>query len=55
MRALRLLLPEPYIEMLDDLIEKKFYPNRNEAIRVAVRELLSEHEAIAKWMQKRKT
>lgn len=55
MKALRLLLPEPYIRMLDDLIEQKFYPNRNEAIRAAVRDLLNEHEAIAKWMQHRKT
>ena len=55
MKALRLLLPEPYIEMIDELIQKNFFPNRNEAIRVAVRDLLNEHGAIAKWMHKRKT
>jgi len=34
-------LPEPYIQALDDLVEKKYYPNRAEAIRTAVRDLLT--------------
>jgi Arc/MetJ-type ribon-helix-helix transcriptional regulator len=33
-------LPEPYIKDLDGLVEDRLYPNRAEAIRVAVRDLL---------------
>jgi len=40
MRVISVHLPEPYIEALDRLIEKKLYPNRAEAIRIAVRDLL---------------
>ncbi|MCK5592729.1 ribbon-helix-helix protein, CopG family [Candidatus Bathyarchaeota archaeon] len=40
-RLITLHLPEPYIRALDQLVREKFYPNRAEAIRVAVRDLLS--------------
>jgi antitoxin ParD1/3/4 len=33
-------LPEAYLSGLDKLIESDAYPNRSEAIRVAVRDLL---------------
>ncbi|UCE29978.1 MAG: ribbon-helix-helix protein, CopG family [Candidatus Bathyarchaeota archaeon] len=35
-----LYLPEPYIQALDKLVKEKSYPNRAEAIRLAVRDLL---------------
>jgi len=35
-------LPEQYIEALDDLVKKKLYPNRAEAIRMAVRDFIFE-------------
>ena len=41
MRLITLYLPEPYIQALDKLVNEKYYPNRAEAIRVAVRDLLS--------------
>ena len=41
MRLITLHLPEPYIKALDKLVDKKLYPNRAEAIRVAVRDLLN--------------
>ena len=41
MRLITLYLPEPYIRALDQLVNEKYYPNRAEAIRVAVRDLLS--------------
>jgi len=41
MRLITLYLPEPYIKALDRLVNEKFYPNRAEAIRVAVRDLLT--------------
>ncbi|MGD8545654.1 MAG: ribbon-helix-helix domain-containing protein [Candidatus Bathyarchaeota archaeon] len=36
-----LYLPEPYIEALNQLVDEKFYPNRAEAIRVAIRDLIN--------------
>jgi len=41
MKLITLHLPEPYIRALDNLVNEKYYPNRAEAIRVAVRDLLS--------------
>lgn len=41
MKLITLYLPEGYIRMLDQLVAERFYPNRAEAIRVAIRELLS--------------
>ncbi|HSQ52881.1 MAG TPA: ribbon-helix-helix domain-containing protein [Acidobacteriota bacterium] len=45
MKLITLHLPEPYIQALDDLVDEKYYPNRAEAIRTAVRDLL----AIEAW------
>lgn len=42
MKPITLLLPEPYIKALDKLVDTKYYPNRSEAIRVAVRDLLND-------------
>jgi len=42
MKLITLYLPEPYIQALDRLVnEKRTYPNRAEAIRIAVRDLLN--------------
>lgn len=41
MRLITLHLPEPYLKALDKLVDEKYYPNRAEAIRVAVRDLLT--------------
>lgn len=41
MKLITLHLPEPYIRALDELVNEKYYPNRAEAIRTAVRDLLS--------------
>jgi len=40
MRLITLYLPEPYIRALDKLVKEKYYPNRAELIRTAVRDLL---------------
>ena len=40
MKQISLLMPERYIKALDRLVNDKYYPNRSEAIRVAVRDLL---------------
>jgi len=49
MKLITLHLPEPYIRALDQLVKDKYYPNRAEAIRVAVRDLLS----VEAWGKKR--
>lgn len=50
MKVISVKLPDKYIQMLDGLVEKKDYPSRDFAISTAIRNLLSEHQAIAKWM-----
>ena len=41
MKLITLYVPEPYLKALDKLINQRYYPNRAEAIRVAIRDLLS--------------
>lgn len=41
MKLITLYLPEPYIKALDRLVNEQFYPNRAEAIRVAIKDMLS--------------
>lgn len=40
MKLITLKVPEGYLKLLDQLVDERFYPNRSEAIRVAVRDLL---------------
>ncbi|MFX1450896.1 MAG: ribbon-helix-helix domain-containing protein [Promethearchaeota archaeon] len=40
MKLVTLHLPDTYIQDLEKLVQQKRYPNRSEAIRVAVRDLL---------------
>jgi Arc/MetJ-type ribon-helix-helix transcriptional regulator len=50
MKLITLHLPEPYIRELDKLVkEERIYPNRAEAIRIAVRDLLT----VEAWGRKR--
>jgi len=41
MKLITLYLPEPYLDALDELVTKRYYPHRAEAIRVAIRDLIS--------------
>jgi len=41
MKLITLYLPETYIKALDQLVNECFYPNRAEAIRVAIRDMIS--------------
>jgi len=41
MKLITIYLPEPYLEALDELVERRYYPHRAEAIRVAIRDLIS--------------
>lgn len=38
MRLITLYMPEPYLKALDFLVEKRYYPNRAEAIRLFIRD-----------------
>lgn len=40
MKLITLYLPEFYIRALDGLCDRELYPNRAEAIRVAIRDLV---------------
>jgi len=40
MRLISVKLPEVYLEGIEKLVKTGFYPNRSEAIRVAIRDLL---------------
>jgi len=40
LKILTVHLPDAYIKGLDELVNKRLYPNRSEAIRMAVRDLL---------------
>lgn len=46
MRAVTVSLPEAYLEALDELVRRRLYPNRAEAIRIAVRDLIREENGI---------
>ena len=41
MKVINLHIPETYIAALDQLVDERFYPNRSEAIRIAIRDLIS--------------
>lgn len=41
MKLITVNLPESYIKELDNLVKEGYYPNRAEAIRLAIKDLLS--------------
>lgn len=43
MRLIQFYIPEPYLEALDELVRRKMYPHRAEAIRLAVKDLLDRY------------
>lgn len=42
MRVLTVHVPELYVVALDELVERRLYPNRAEAIRMALRDFIKE-------------
>ena len=40
MQLITVHLPRSYIDGLEELVKEQIYPNRSEAIRVAVRDML---------------
>ena len=51
MRLVTVHLPEDFVEGLDELVRLKRYPNRSEAIRVGIRDLLKDELWILKFPQ----
>jgi len=39
-KQIHIYLPESYIRALDHLVNEKYYPNRSEVVRLAVRDLI---------------
>lgn len=46
MKLITLYVPEPKLKALDQLVTENFYPNRAEAIRIAINDLLINHDAL---------
>ena len=40
MKVVTIHIPEPYLEAIDELVKRGLYPNRAEAIRMAVRDYI---------------
>jgi len=53
MVLIAVLVPPAWVTMLDSLVERGLYPNRAEAIRFAIRNLLKQHETFKKPAHKR--
>ena len=45
MERVTLRIPKQQVEQVEQMVETGEYPNRSEAIRAAVREMLAEHDA----------
>ncbi|MHA1765526.1 MAG: ribbon-helix-helix domain-containing protein [Promethearchaeota archaeon] len=55
MRMLTVFIPESYIETLDILVSEEIFPNRSEAIRVAIRDLIRNELLLKDVITKRKS
>ncbi|QEE15783.1 ribbon-helix-helix domain-containing protein [Promethearchaeum syntrophicum] len=54
MRMLSVFIPESYIESLDILVAEEIFPNRSEAIRSAIRDLIRNEILLKDAVTKRK-
>lgn len=54
MERVTLRIPKQQIEEVEQMVETGEYPNRSEAIRSAVREMLSEQEGSERASEKKK-
>ncbi|MHA1521451.1 MAG: ribbon-helix-helix domain-containing protein [Promethearchaeota archaeon] len=54
MKMLTVFIPEKYIESLDLLVVEDFFPNRSEAIRTAIRDLIQKEINFKEALEKRK-
>ena len=54
MKMLTVYIPETYIKALDLLVLEERFPNRSEAIRTAIRDLIKEEILLKEKTKKRK-
>ncbi|MHA1562686.1 MAG: ribbon-helix-helix domain-containing protein [Promethearchaeota archaeon] len=54
MRMLSVFIPESYIESLDILVAEEIFPNRSEAIRSGIRDLIRNEMLLKNAIAKRK-
>jgi antitoxin ParD1/3/4 len=54
MKMITVYIPETYIETLDLLVNEDLFPNRSEAIRTAIRDLIRNEIILKDLVQKRK-
>ena len=48
-------VPRFYLKLLDDLVELGMYPNRSEAIRIAIRDMILKEKELVLMVLKKKT
>ncbi|EFW90563.1 transcription regulator [Haladaptatus paucihalophilus DX253] len=53
MERVTLRIPKQQIEEVEQMVETGEFPNRSEAIRAAVRDMLNEHDEAAETTNKR--
>ena len=53
MKAVVVQMPPKMIQECDELVKAKYYPNRNELIRIAVRDLLLNHKEFKRHQEPR--
>ena len=54
MKMLTVYIPEKYLETLDLLVYEKLFPNRSEAIRTAIRDLIQKEILFKEISKKRR-
>jgi len=52
MVLIAVFVPPDWISKLDSLVEQGYYPSRSEAIRMAIRDLLKQHDSLKKQTYK---
>ena len=50
MKVVTVHLPEVYLDVIDELVRRKLYPNRAEAIRTAVRDFIMEEKELTEFV-----
>ena len=55
MKMLTVYIPEKYLETLDLLVYEKLFPNRSEAIRTAIRDLIQKEILFKEISKKRRS
>lgn len=52
MKMISIFLPELYLEAIEDLIREGHFPNRSEAIRMAIRDLILKERNLVSQINK---